>query len=203
MDNTIKTGEGQESTDNCQLSIASCPLKRIALFPGTFDPFTIGHESLVSRGLELVDEIIISIGINDTKRTYFSLEKRLEAIQELYKDEPRVRVMSYDSLTVDFAQQMNAGFILRGIRTVNDFEYEKSIADVNRKLSGIETFILFTEPEHTQLQHRAGVTALRQRYFPVCAERDKPLLKNKNNETNFTSTPYIEYICRLDVGTAR
>ena len=80
MDNTIKTGEGQESTDNCQLSIASCPLKRIALFPGTFDPFTIGHESLVSRGLELVDEIIISIGINDTKRTYFSLEKRLEAI---------------------------------------------------------------------------------------------------------------------------
>ena len=148
---TIKTGEGQESTDNCQLSIASCPLKRIALFPGTFDPFTIGHESLVSRGLELVDEIIISIGINDTKRTYFSLEKRLEAIQELYKDEPRVRVMSYDSLTVDFAQQMNAGFILRGIRTVNDFEYEKSIADVNRKLSGIETFILFTEPEHTHI----------------------------------------------------
>ena len=136
---------------NYQLSIASCPLKRIALFPGTFDPFTIGHESLVSRGLELVDEIIISIGINDTKRTYFSLEKRLKAIQELYKDEPRVRVMSYDSLTVDFAQQMNAGFILRGIRTVNDFEYEKSIADVNRKLSGIETFILFTEPEHTHI----------------------------------------------------
>ena len=132
MDNTIKTGEGQESTDNYQLSIASCPLKRIALFPGTFDPFTIGHESLVSRGLELVDEIIM-------------------AIQELYKDEPRVRVMSYDSLTVDFAQQMNAGFILRGIRTVNDFEYEKSIADVNRKLSGIETFILFTEPEHTHI----------------------------------------------------
>ena len=95
--------------------------KRIALFPGTFDPFTIGHESLVSRGLELVDEIIISIGINDTKRTHFSLEKRLEAVRNLYKDEPRVRVMSYDSLTVDFAQQMNAGFILRGIRTVNDF----------------------------------------------------------------------------------
>ena len=75
----------------------------------------------------------------------------MEAIPELYKDEPRVRVMSYDSLTVDFAQQMNAGFILRGIRTVNDFEYEKSIADVNRKLSGIETFILFTEPEHTHI----------------------------------------------------
>ena len=175
MDNTIKTGEGQESTDNCQLSIASCPLKRIALFPGTFDPFTIGHESLVSRGLELVDEIIISIGINDTKRTYFSLEKRLEAIQELYKDEPRVRVMSYDSLTVDFAQQMNAGFILRGIRTVNDFEYEKSIADVNRKLSGIETlFFLRNRNIRISAPASCGSAALRQRYFPVCAERDKP-----------------------------
>lgn len=144
MDNVIKTGDGQVSTDNCQL-------KRVALFPGTFDPFTIGHESLVSRGLALVDEIIISIGINDTKRTHFTLEKRLEAIAHLYKDEPRVKVMSYDSLTVDFAHEVGAEFILRGIRTVNDFEYEKSIADVNRKLSGIETFILFTEPEHTHI----------------------------------------------------
>ena len=123
--------------------------KRIALFPGTFDPFTIGHQSLVSRGLALVDEIIISIGINEKKQTYFSIEKRIEAISNLYKDEPRVKVMSYNSLTVDFANEVGAAFILRGIRTVNDFEYEKSIADVNRKLSGIETFILFTEPEHT------------------------------------------------------
>ena len=132
-------------SDNCQTT------KRIALFPGTFDPFTIGHASLVSRGLELVDEIIISIGVNDKKQTYFSLEKRLEAIEQLYQDEKRVKVMPYDSLTVDFAGQVGAGFILRGIRTVNDFEYEKSIADVNRKLSGIETFILFTEPEHTHI----------------------------------------------------
>ncbi|WP_075559477.1 pantetheine-phosphate adenylyltransferase [Parabacteroides timonensis] len=125
--------------------------KRIALFPGTFDPFTIGHQSLVTRGLALVDEIIISIGINEKKQTYFSIEKRLEAIDNLYKDEPRVKVMSYNSLTVDFADEVGAEFILRGIRTVNDFEYEKSIADVNRKLSGIETFILFTEPEHTHI----------------------------------------------------
>ena len=121
------------------------------MFPGTFDPFTIGHQSLVSRGLALVDEIIISIGINDKKQTYFTLEKRLEAIRCLYKDEPRVKVMSYNSLTVDFAEEVGAEFIMRGIRTVNDFEYEKSIADVNRKLSGIETFILFTEPEHTHI----------------------------------------------------
>lgn len=126
-------------------------MKRIALFPGTFDPFTIGHQSLVSRGLTLVDEIVISIGINDKKLTYFSLERRIEAIRCLYKNEPRVTVQQYNSLTVDFAKEMEAEFILRGIRTVNDFEYEKSIADVNRKLSGIETFILFTEPEHTHI----------------------------------------------------
>ena len=121
------------------------------MFPGTFDPFTIGHQSLVERGLALVDEIVISIGINDKKRTHFSLERRLEAIRDLYKDNPRVRVMAYDQLTVDFAREVGAGFILRGIRTVNDFEYEKSIADVNRKLTGIEAFILFTEPEHTHI----------------------------------------------------
>lgn len=131
--------------------MSSSEKKRIALFPGTFDPFTIGHASLVTRGLELVDEIIISIGINEKKQTYYTLEKRLDAIRQLYKDEPRVKVLAYDSLTVDFAEQEEAGFILRGIRTVNDFEYEKSIADVNRKLSGIETFILFTEPEHTHI----------------------------------------------------
>lgn len=126
-------------------------MTRRAIFPGTFDPFTIGHQSLVERGLALVDEIIVAIGVNDKKSTYFSLEKRIEAIQNLYSDNPHVKVMSYDSLTVDFAKEVGAQFILRGIRTVNDFEYEKSIADVNRILTGIETFILFTEPEHTHI----------------------------------------------------
>ena len=152
--------------------------KRIALFPGTFDPFTIGHQSLVSRGLALVDEIIISIGINDKKQTYFTLEKRLEAIRCLYKDEPRVKVMSYNSLTVDFAEEVGAEFIMRGIRTVNDFEYEKSIADVNRKLSGIETFILFTEPETTA----ATIKTIRKIFLP--SFRRRPIyidyLRNKN-----------------------
>ena len=126
-------------------------MKRIALFPGTFDPFTIGHQSLVERGLGLVDEIVIAIGLNDKKLTHFSLENRLEAIQKLYQGNARVTVTAYDSLTVDFAEKVNAKFILRGIRTVNDFEYEKSIADINRVLSQIETFILFTEPEHTHI----------------------------------------------------
>ncbi|MCC8094125.1 MAG: pantetheine-phosphate adenylyltransferase [Tannerellaceae bacterium] len=126
-------------------------MKRTALFPGTFDPFTIGHQSLVARGLELVDEIIIAIGVNDEKSTYFSIDKRLGHIKQLYKTNPRVRVETYNILTVDFAREMNTRFILRGIRTVNDFEYEKTIAGVNRKLAGIETFILFTEPEHTYI----------------------------------------------------
>ncbi len=125
--------------------------KRIAVFPGTFDPFTIGHLSIVERGLELLDEVVIAIGINDAKRTYFTVEQRIGMLRELFKENPRVRVMAYDCLTIDLVKQCDARFILRGIRTVNDFEYEKTIADVNRKLSGVETIILFTEPELTHI----------------------------------------------------
>lgn len=122
-----------------------------AIFPGTFDPFTIGHASLVRRGLAIVDEIVVSIGVNDTKQSYFPLEKRIDMIRSLYKNESRVSVTSYDCLTVDFAKEVDADFILRGIRSVNDFEYEKTIADMNRKISGIETVVLFTEPEYTHI----------------------------------------------------
>ncbi len=125
--------------------------KRIAVFPGTFDPFTVGHLSIVNRGLELLDEVVIAIGINDAKRTYFTVEQRLDMLCEFFRDNPRVRVLTYDCLTIDLAKQCNAGFILRGIRSINDFEYEKTIADVNRKLSGVETIILFTEPELTHV----------------------------------------------------
>lgn len=125
--------------------------KRIAVFPGTFDPFTIGHESLVRRGLLLMDEIIIAIGVNDSKKSYFTLEKRLEMIRELYKEEQRISVQSYDTLTIEFAEKNGARYILRGIRSVIDFEYEKTIADMNRTISGIETFVLFTEPALTHV----------------------------------------------------
>ncbi len=94
-------------------------------------------------------EEVIGIGINENKNTYFPIEKREEMIRELYKDEPRIQVMSYDCLTIDFAQEVEARFIVRGIRTVKDFEYEETIADINRKLAGIETILLFTEPELT------------------------------------------------------
>lgn len=125
--------------------------KKTAIFPGTFDPFTIGHLSIVKRGLELLDEIIIAIGVNEAKSSYYTIDERLEMIRSLFRDNDRIRVMSYNSLTVDFATSVNARFILRGIRTVNDFEYERTIADVNREMTGIETIILFTEPQHTHI----------------------------------------------------
>ncbi len=126
-------------------------MKRKAIFPGTFDPFTIGHYSSVKRSLELVDEIVIAIGVNDTKKTYFPLDKRINMIRSLYKDDSRIVVGTYDSLTVDYAKETGSNFIIRGIRSVNDFEYEKTIADMNRNISGIETIVLFTEPELTHI----------------------------------------------------
>ncbi|MDR2520712.1 MAG: pantetheine-phosphate adenylyltransferase [Bacteroidales bacterium OttesenSCG-928-I14] len=126
-------------------------MKKIAVFTGTFDPFTIGHLSLVKRGLQLVDEIIIAIGINLNKKTFFPLNQRIEIITKLFRKNSRIEVKYYDCLTVDFAKSVGAQFILRGIRSVYDFEYEKNIADINRKISGIETFVLFTEPEHTHI----------------------------------------------------
>ncbi|MDE6348889.1 MAG: pantetheine-phosphate adenylyltransferase [Bacteroides sp.] len=120
---------------------------RRAIFPGTFDPFTIGHASVVERALGFVDEVVIGIGINEGKHTCFPVEKREEMIRDLYRNEPRVKVQAYDCLTTDFALQVDACLIIRGIRSVKDFEYEETIADINRKLTGIETVLLFTEPE--------------------------------------------------------
>ena len=129
----------------------SAEQRRIALFPGTFDPFTLGHQSLVKRVLTCADAVVIAIGINEKKQTYYTLEQRVEAIHSLYADEPRVKVITYSGLTVDVAQQEGASFILRGVRSVIDFEYEKAIADVNRQLTGIETLLLFTEPAYAHI----------------------------------------------------
>jgi len=126
-------------------------MKKRAIFPGTFDPFTIGHYSVVKRALTFMDEIIIGIGVNEKKRTYFPTDKRVRMIEKLYASNPRVSVEAYDGLTVDFARMRDAKFIIRGIRTVHDFEYEETIADINRKLSGVETILLFTEPELTAI----------------------------------------------------
>ncbi|WP_243347415.1 pantetheine-phosphate adenylyltransferase [Parabacteroides sp. FAFU027] len=136
--------------------------KKIAVFPGTFDPFTTGHEALVRRGLTFLDEIIIAIGVNESKKTWQSLDERLKTISRIYADEPRVKVIPYDGLTIDFAVEHNAKIILRGIRSTTDLEYEKLMADVNRKVSGIETVLLITEPEFAHIS--SSVVRELQRY---------------------------------------
>ena len=123
-------------------------MEKKALFSGTFDPFTIGHYALIKRALCFADEIIIAIGVNIGKKTMFSADERINNIKAIYAEEKRISVVSYDSLTIDFAKKNGVDFILRGIRNINDFEYEKSMADINRDLSGIETVFLFSEPEY-------------------------------------------------------
>ena len=126
-------------------------MKKVAIFPGSFDPFTIGPASIVERGLPLFDEIVIGVGLNESKRALYAPAERVAAISRLYADEPRVRVESYDDLTIDFAHRVGAKFILRGLRSVKDFEYERDIANMNHRLSGIETVLLFTEPHYSSV----------------------------------------------------
>ncbi len=126
--------------------------QRIAIFPGSFDPFTIGHESIVRRAMPLFDKIYISIGKNTNKDDFFPLEKRMEWINTVFDDTNKVEVTSYSGLTVDFCKRINAQYILRGVRTSSDFEYERAIGQMNRKMDSlIETVFLLTQPEHTYI----------------------------------------------------
>ncbi len=126
--------------------------KKIALFPGSFDPFTIGHESVIKRALPLFDEIIIAIGSNTKKPGYFSIDQRLEMIREVFKDQPQVKVASYSGLTVDFCKKCGANYLLRGLRTAADFEYERAIAQINKAMfPELESVFLLTLPEHTPI----------------------------------------------------
>ena len=127
-------------------------MKRIALFPGSFDPFTKGHKNIVERTLQSVaDTVIIAIGNNYEKKCMQTVEERVESIQRVFKGNEKVRIVAYEGLTIDFAKSVNADFIVRGVRSIKDFEYEREIADVNRKLSGIETILLYTEPEYASI----------------------------------------------------
>jgi len=127
-------------------------MQRIALFPGTFDPITIGHLDIINRSLSLFDNLVIGIGRNANKEPMFSEEQRLRWIREIYKDNPQVNAVVYEGLTVKCCQQVGANYILRGIRYVNDFEYEKAIADMNRSLdSEIETVFLTCLPQYTSV----------------------------------------------------
>ena len=127
------------------------------IFPGSFDPFTKGHESIVRRALDFSDAIVIAVGYNGLKGNtgMFTVEERVKMISDFYEEEPRVSVISYTTLTTDIANELGCSHILRGVRTVIDFEYERSLADVNRHLTGIETILLYTEPELASISSSA------------------------------------------------
>ena len=118
-----------------------------ALFPGTFDPFTIGHEAIVKRTLTFMDEVVIAIVNNMEKNAMFPVEERVQQIRELYQDEPRVQVIAFEGATPDIAVEVGANAIVRGVRSVKDFEYEENLAFIYKKMCGIETILLYTDPE--------------------------------------------------------
>lgn len=117
------------------------------LFVGSFDPFTIGHDSIVRRALPLFDHIIIGVGVNERKKSMLDAEERVRRIKRLYADNPKIEVKAYSDLTIDFARREQATYIIKGVRSVKDFEYEREQADVNRLLSGVETILLYAEPQ--------------------------------------------------------
>jgi pantetheine-phosphate adenylyltransferase len=125
-------------------------MEKIAIFPGSFDPFTIGHESIVRRSTSMFDKIVIMIGFNANKKSFFPIEKRLKWINQVFENQPKVEVRVHEGLTVDFCKEVGAKYILRGLRTSSDFEYERAIAQINKKMHPeIETVFLLTLPEHT------------------------------------------------------
>ena len=119
---------------------------KTAIFVGSFDPFTIGHDDIVRRALQLVDHLVIGVGVNDQKKYMLTTKERISNIQKIYQDEPRITVKGYSDLTVDFARREGATVVVKGVRSVKDFEYEREQADINRRLGDIETLLLFAEP---------------------------------------------------------
>jgi pantetheine-phosphate adenylyltransferase len=127
-------------------------MKKIAVFPGSFDPFTIGHEAIVKRALSLFDEIIIAVGANALKKNFYSLAEREKMIKRVFQNEPRVRVDYYEGLTVDYCKKIGAGYLIRGLRTAADFEFERAIAQVNKVMApDVESVFLLTVPEHSHI----------------------------------------------------
>ena len=122
-----------------------------ALFAGTFDPYTVGHHRIVQRALPLFARVVVAVGRNAGKQAMLSIEERVQAISRLYAQETRVEVVAYDGLTVDFAKSIGADCLLRGVRSVKDFEYERELADINRQISGLETLLLISEPQYSAI----------------------------------------------------
>lgn len=122
-------------------------MKRIAVFPGSFDPFTKGHENVIENAMDLFDEIIIAFGINVSKNYTFDTDKRIAHVKKLYANNSKISVVSYTGLTVDFCRSVEAKYIIRGLRDTKDFEYERPIAVANKKMANVETILLYTDPE--------------------------------------------------------
>lgn len=129
-----------------------CNMKRIAVFPGSFDPITRGHENIVRRGASMFDEVIVAIGVNTTKQSMFSLEVRKKWLVDTFADLPHVRIETFDGLTVEFCKKNKATYLLRGLRNGGDFEYERTIAHMNKALwPELETILVFTDPEYASV----------------------------------------------------
>jgi pantetheine-phosphate adenylyltransferase len=134
------------------LSAKITGMDKIAIFPGSFDPFTVGHEAVVKRALSLFDTIYVAVGVNTSKKSFFTLENRLAIIAKTFEHEPKVKAISYEGLTVELCKSLNAQFLLRGLRTSADFEFERAIGQVNKAMNpAIETVFLLTAPEHTPI----------------------------------------------------
>ncbi len=149
-------------------------MKKIALFPGSFDPFTKGHEDVVNKSLELFDEVVIGIGVNSSKKYFFDLDKRVKHIESLFENK-KIKVLTYQKLTVDFCKDINANFIVRGLRDNKDFEYEKSIAHMNTEISNIQTIFLLTA----------------QNYGAINSSIVREIFKNKGNIDSFVTNPNL------------
>ena len=121
------------------------------LFTGSFDPYTIGLDNILRRALPLFDKIVIGIGVNERKQYMLTADERLDNISKIYASEPKVEVKTYNDLTIDFAKRVGAQYIIKGVRSVKDFEYEREQADINRQLSGIETLLLYAEPQYANI----------------------------------------------------
>ncbi len=124
---------------------------RIGIFTGSFDPFTVGHDDIVRRALPLFDKIVIGVGVNERKQYMQPTEERVAHIASVYCDEPRIEVRSYSDLTVDFSRREGARYIIKGVRSVKDFEYEREQADINRQIGGVETVFLFADPRYASV----------------------------------------------------
>lgn len=157
---------------------------KIAVFPGSFDPITCGHESVIKRAIPLFDKLIVAIGQNTTKHYYFNLEDRKTMIAATFAQEPKIEVMDYKGLTVDFCKQMEANYILRGLRTSADFEFERSIGQINKQLEeSIETIFMLTEPAHT----------------PLNSSIVRDILKLQGDVSRFVPAPVATYIAQLSL----